>query len=148
MTRPATFLLQFQEKHPFAETPSASCGTKTITATMEDSDQDPRGLAPMLGGTQTVTNTTENGDQDVHSLAMPLAATQTVTKTIESSDQDPRGIAPLFAGTGTQTFTHENPDQDPRDMGTKTGTRTKEASEQEASVQSYFAIPRAECSSS
>jgi hypothetical protein len=124
MSKPATFLLQFQEKHPVATAPDLSCGTQTRTATMEDADQDPRGLAPMFAGTATHTLTTED------------------------PDQDPRGLAPTIAGTSTFTETSETPDQDPQLMATKTATQTSESSDQDATIRSYFAIPRAECSSS
>lgn len=96
-----TFLLQVQEEHFPATSPTILCGTQTRTATIEESDQDPRGLAPIL------------------------MATRTATQTIESSDQDPQ----ILASTASQTFTIEEPDQDPR-------------------PRSYYAIPRAVCSSS
>ncbi len=124
MATPATFLLQFQERHSPSATPNVSCGTETVTATMEDSDQDPRGLAPAFAGTETVTNT------------------------LEGSDQDAQGFAPMFAGTQTATFTTEDSDQDPQRLGTETGTRTQETPDQDVSIRSYFAIPRAVCSSS
>lgn len=124
MPKPATFLLQFQEKHPVATAPDVSCGTQTRTATMEDADQDPRGLVPALAGTAT------------HTL------------TIEDPDQDPRGLAHVIAGTNTLTKTLESPDQDPQLMATKTATQTSESTDQDAAIRSYFAIPRAECSSS
>jgi hypothetical protein len=79
----------------------------------------------ILCATQTRTATIEGSDQDPRSLAPVLMATRTATQTIESSDQD----AQILAATASQTFTIEEPDQDP-------------------SPRSYYAFPRAECSSS
>ena len=80
-----TFLLQFQEEHVSTDGgPTVLCGTQTRTATIEESDQDPRGLAPVLMATRTATQTIESSDQD----PQILAATQTVTFTVEEGDQD------------------------------------------------------------
>lgn len=123
MPSSATFLLQFQEKHPLAESAGALCATQTLTATSEDADQDPAVIEPILG------------------------ATATMTKTVEDPDQDPQ-LPAWYAGTQTLTETHETPDADPQSMGTQTGTRTIESPDQDATIRSYFAIPRATCCSS
>ncbi len=54
----------------------------------------------------------------------------------------------MMAGTLTVTLTTESSDQDPQSLGTRTGTRANETPDQDAAIRSYFAIPRAECSSS
>lgn len=80
---------------------------------------------PVRASTKTMTRTSEAPDQDPGVLATILAGTRTVTATIESSDSDPQ----VLAATQTLTETGESPDQDP-------------------AQRSYFAIPRAACSSS
>jgi hypothetical protein len=125
MTKPATFLLWFQEEHPAIDSAlDILCGTQTVTATHEDQDQDPRGLAPAFAGTSTF------------------------TRTHEDPDQDPRVLAPALAGTTTATFTTENSDHHTQFMATQTGTKASETPDQDANIRSYFAIPRTVCSSS
>src|SRR5262245_9168700 len=75
-------------------------------------------------------------------------ATHTRTNAREDPDQDPPGFAPAFSGTETLTKTIEDPDQDPHFLATQTGTRPRETADQDASIRSYFAIPRVLCSSS
>jgi hypothetical protein len=121
MSQAATFLLQFQTHHPRSAGRDSLCATATITATIEDADQDPGSLVPALAATQTITNTVEDADQDPADVGQILAATATMTKTREDPDQDPQQIA----GIGTMKSPDEN-----------------------ATVRSYFAILRSTCSSS
>src|ERR1044071_5054784 len=87
--------------------------------------------------------------QERHAPVPAEAGTKTMTRTSEAPDQDPRALAPILAGTRTVTATIESSDSDPAVFAaTQTLTKTGEASDQDAAQRSYFAIPRATCSSS
>jgi len=89
--RNSTFLLQFQEKATVKKLTndrqpltSVQAGTKTMTFTREERDQDESALSL---GTRTLTETREESDQDLTNSTLALG-TRTQTRTREESDQD------------------------------------------------------------
>lgn len=89
--RNSTFLLKFQEKVAKKKSTNnkqplkrLQAGTKTMTFTREERDQDESALSL---GTRTITETREESDQDLTNSTLTLG-TRTQTRTREESDQD------------------------------------------------------------